>query len=91
MHNANEIVLLYLDLGRRQYAEVAARKSRTEYNPSVEFSTEYNPMVELSTEYNPKVELSTEYNPKVERPGFSPAQTKWQAPWGVEHEDAYSV
>ena len=81
MHNANEIVLLYLDLGRRQYAEVAARKSRTEYNP----------MVELSTEYNPKVELSTEYNPKVERPGFSPAQTKWQAPWGVEHEDAYSV
>ena len=75
------IVLLYLDLGWRQYAKVAARKSRTEYNPLVEFSTEYNP----------RVELSTEYNPKVERPGFSPAQTKWQAPWGVEHEDAYSV
>ena len=37
------------------------------------------------------VELSTEYNPMVEGPGFSPAQTKWQAPWGVEHEDAYSV
>ena len=72
MHNANlEIVLLYLDLGRRQYAKVAARKSRTEYNPMVELSTEYNPM--------------------VEGPGFSPAQTKWQAPWGVEHEDAYSV
>ena len=81
MHNANEIVLLYLDLGRRQYAKVAARKSWTEYNPKVEFTTEYNP----------KVELSTEYNPKIERPGFSPAQTKWQAPWGVEHEDAYSV
>ena len=76
-----KIVLLYLDLGRRQYAKVAARKSWTEYNPKVEFTTEYNP----------KVELSTEYNPKVERPGFSPAQTKWQAPWGVEHEDAYSV
>ena len=65
------IVLLYLDLGWRQYAKVAARKSRTEYN-SLE-------------------ELSTEYNPKVEIPGFSPAQTKWQAPWGAEHEDAYSV
>ena len=66
-------MLLYLDLGRRQYAKVAERKSRTEYNPLVE--------------------LSTEYNPKVERPGFtfSPAQTKWQAPWGAEHEDAYSV
>ena len=37
------------------------------------------------------VELSTEYNPMVEGPGFSPAQTKWQAPWGAEHEDAYSV
>ena len=71
MHNANKIVLLYLDLGWRQYAKVDARKSRTEYNPMVELSTEYNPM--------------------VERPGFSPAQTKWQAPWGVEHEDAYSV
>ena len=66
-----KIVLLYLDLGRRQYAKVAARKSRTEYNAMVE--------------------LSTEYNPRVERPGFRPAQTKWQAPWGVEHEDAYSV
>ena len=74
-------MLLYLDLGRRQYAKVAERKSRTEYNPLVEFSTEYNP----------RVELSTEYNPKVERPGFSPAQTQWQAPWGAEHEDAYSV
>ena len=72
MRNTNlKIVLLYLDLGRRQYAKVAERKSRTEYNPLVEFSTEYNP--------------------KVERPGFRPAQTKWQAPWGVEHEDAYSV
>ena len=50
-----------------------------------------HPFVEFSTEYNPKVELSTEYNSKVERPGFSPAQTKWQAPWGAEHEDAYSV
>ena len=32
---------------------------------------------------NPMVELSTEYNPMVEGPGFSPAQTKWQAPWGL--------